>query len=141
MDRSKTKPAKKVQWRKQPKPFCQNPSPRFAQQTQLRVVGCCLSFATSLSSIAFGIRFSNLTHRGIITNGPYRYTRHPAYISKNLSWWLIAIPFIVVNDNDTASQQACLMLFGMNAIYYMRAKNRRKAFGLGRYLPTVCTSH
>jgi protein-S-isoprenylcysteine O-methyltransferase Ste14 len=80
----------------------------------------------SLSSIAFGIRFSNLTHRGIITNGPYRYSKHPAYISKNLSWWLIAIPFIVVNDNYTASLQACLMLLGVNAIYYMRAKTEER---------------
>jgi len=83
----------------------------------------------SLSSIAFGIRFSNLTHRGIITNGPYRYTKHPAYISKNLSWWLIAIPFIVVNDNYLASLQACIMLLGVNAIYYMRAKTEERHLG------------
>ena len=80
----------------------------------------------SLSSIAFGIRFSNLTHRGIITNGPYRYSKHPAYISKNLSWWLIAIPFIFVNNNYTASLQACLMLLGVNIIYYIRAKTEER---------------
>lgn len=84
----------------------------------------------SLSSVAFGIRFSNLTHRGIITNGPYRYTKHPAYISKNLSWWLIAIPFIVVNDNYVASLQACLMLLGVNAIYYLRAKTEERHLSL-----------
>jgi hypothetical protein len=33
------------------------------------------------STIAFGARFSNLTHRGIITNGPYRYSKHPAYLA------------------------------------------------------------
>ena len=84
----------------------------------------------SLSSVAFGIRFSNLTHRGIITNGPYRYSKHPAYISKNLSWWLIAIPFIVVNDDYLASLQACVMLLGVNAIYYMRAKTEERHLGL-----------
>src|SRR5260370_11352081 len=47
-----------------------------------------------LATIAFGMRFSNLTHRGILTNGPYRFSKHPAYISKNLSWWLISVPFV-----------------------------------------------
>src|SRR5258708_15442670 len=45
-----------------------------------------------LATVAFGVRFSNLTHRGILTHGPYRYTKHPAYVSKNLSWWLAAAP-------------------------------------------------
>ena len=45
------------------------------------------------ATIAFGARFSNLTHRGIITAGPYRFTKHPAYLAKNLSWWLITLPF------------------------------------------------
>ncbi|MEP6870011.1 MAG: protein-S-isoprenylcysteine methyltransferase, partial [Novosphingobium sp.] len=31
------------------------------------------------ATVAFGIRFSNLTYRGVLTNGPYRFTRHPAY--------------------------------------------------------------
>src|SRR5699024_9622487 len=31
------------------------------------------------ASASFGLRFSNLTHRGILTNGPYRFTKHPAY--------------------------------------------------------------
>src|SRR5208282_5890272 len=52
----------------------------------------------ALSTVAFGLRFSNLTHRGIITSGPYRFTKHPAYLSKNLSWWLISVPFVVAND-------------------------------------------
>jgi len=46
-----------------------------------------------LATVAFGIRFSNLTHRGILTNGPYRFTKHPAYVSKNLSWWMVSVPF------------------------------------------------
>jgi len=80
----------------------------------------------SLSSVAFGIRFSNLTHRGIITNGPYRYSKHPAYLSKNLSWWLIAIPFISTSNDMTTIIQSCLMLLGLNAIYYMRAKTEER---------------
>ncbi len=80
----------------------------------------------SLSSVAFGIRFSNLTHRGIITNGPYRYTKHPAYLSKNLSWWLIAIPFISTSGNITTILQSCLMLMTLNMVYYLRAKTEER---------------
>ncbi|MGY3611445.1 hypothetical protein ACWGRJ_47265, partial [Bradyrhizobium sp. Lot11] len=40
------------------------------------------------ATVAFGPRFSNLTHRGIITTGPYRFLKHPAYVSKNIAWWL-----------------------------------------------------
>jgi protein-S-isoprenylcysteine O-methyltransferase Ste14 len=29
------------------------------------------------ATVAFGLRWSNLTHRGIITDGPYRWTKHP----------------------------------------------------------------
>lgn len=39
------------------------------------------------ATLAFGLRFSNLTNRGIIDHGPYRYVRHPAYISKSIAWW------------------------------------------------------
>lgn len=75
----------------------------------------------SLSSVAFGIRFSNLTHRGVITSGPYRLTKHPAYLSKNLSWWLIAVPFIATPNNWLDAVQACCMLIGLNLIYLARA--------------------
>ena len=37
------------------------------------------------ATMAFGLRFSNLTHRGILTHGPYAFTKHPAYMSKNAS--------------------------------------------------------
>lgn len=72
------------------------------------------------ATIAFGIRFSNLTHRGIITNGPYRFIKHPAYVSKNLSWWLIAVPFVPTSDVIDAARM-CLMLLVVNFIYYLRA--------------------
>jgi len=47
------------------------------------------------ASIALGTKASNLTNRGIVSSGPYKYIRHPAYASKNLSWWIMGIPFII----------------------------------------------
>ncbi len=46
------------------------------------------------ASLALGFKASNLTNRGIVAKGPYKYVRHPAYASKNLSWWIMGIPFI-----------------------------------------------
>jgi hypothetical protein len=82
-----------------------------------------MSLIYSLATVAFGYRFSNLTYRGLITGGPYRYTKHPAYIFKNLSWWLISVPFIT-HDNIGAEEalRNCLLLFGVNVIYFIRAR-------------------
>jgi protein-S-isoprenylcysteine O-methyltransferase Ste14 len=44
------------------------------------------------ATLALGTKSSNLTNRGIVSRGPYKYIRHPAYISKNLAWWLTTIP-------------------------------------------------
>ena len=44
------------------------------------------------ATVAFGFRFSNLTNRGIVSRGPYRFVRHPAYLCKCMAWWLEHIP-------------------------------------------------
>jgi protein-S-isoprenylcysteine O-methyltransferase Ste14 len=77
------------------------------------------------ATISFGCRFSNLTHRGIITNGPYRFTKHPAYISKNLSWWLVSVPFLAFPDVFEATRH-CVMLLMLNGIYFIRARTEEK---------------
>lgn len=78
-----------------------------------------------LSSIAFGLRFSNLTYRGLIDRGPYRYLKHPAYVSKNIYWWLYTVPLVGVHSaGDIAAN-----LGGMSAIsliYYLRAKTEER---------------
>jgi protein-S-isoprenylcysteine O-methyltransferase Ste14 len=80
----------------------------------------------SLATVAFGLRFSNLTHRGILTNGPYRWTKHPAYVTKNLSWWLTALPFVAFDGNAWGAVKRCLMLLVVNFIYFMRAKTEER---------------
>ena len=77
------------------------------------------------STMTFGLRFSNLTHRGILTNGPYRFCKHPAYVSKNISWWLIAVPFIA-DGSALDVVRDCMLLLGVNAIYYLRARTEER---------------
>lgn len=84
-----------------------------------------LAVTYAWATVAFGIRFSNLTHRGIITTGPFRYAKHPAYLSKNVMWWLMSVPFLS-NLGTAAAFQSCILLIGVNAVYYARAKTEEK---------------
>jgi len=54
------------------------------------------------ASIALNLKASNLTHRGIVSRGPYRYIRHPAYAAKNLAWWLGALPALIAAWNHSS---------------------------------------
>jgi isoprenylcysteine carboxyl methyltransferase (ICMT) family protein YpbQ len=87
-----------------------------------------LGFVYVWATIAFGVRFSNLTHRGIITSGPYRFTKHPAYIAKNLSWWMISVPFLQSSGVADALRLSLLLLC-VNLIYYARAKTEERHLG------------
>jgi len=84
-----------------------------------------LVFLTAIyawATFAFGIRFSNLTYRGVLTNGPYRFTRHPAYLSKNLFWWCSTLPFLVTNGSIADMVRNTAMLAAVGGIYYWRAR-------------------
>jgi protein-S-isoprenylcysteine O-methyltransferase Ste14 len=72
--------------------------------------------------VAFGLRFSNLTYRGVLTNGPYRFTKHPAYLAKNTFWWLESLPFLVVSHSFTDMVRNAFFLACVSAIYFWRAK-------------------
>ncbi|MEP6785356.1 MAG: isoprenylcysteine carboxylmethyltransferase family protein [Sphingomonadales bacterium] len=73
------------------------------------------------ATIAFGIRFSNLTHRGILTHGPYSWMRHPAYVSKNLFWWLSTIPFLVNTNSVKDAIRNTVIMAAVSGVYYWRA--------------------
>lgn len=78
------------------------------------------------ATVAFGIRFSNLTYRGVITNGPYRFTRHPAYLSKNLFWWSATLPFLVTTGSAVDAIRNTAILGLVSAVYYWRARTEEK---------------
>ncbi|MBO9713074.1 isoprenylcysteine carboxylmethyltransferase family protein [Sphingomonas sp.] len=95
----------------------------------LAVLGAVLVALTGIyawATMAFGIRFSNLTNRGVLTNGPYAWSRHPAYLSKNLFWWLSTIPMLATTGSwiDAARNTAIMAL--VSGVYYWRAKTEER---------------
>ncbi len=93
-----------------------------------QVWGCTILLLFSIyvwSSLNFGCRFSNLTHRGILTNGPYRWTKHPAYISKCIAWWLISLPFLV-SESGADSLRRSLLLLILTGVYFLRARTEER---------------
>lgn len=74
------------------------------------------------ATIAFGLRFSNLTDRGILTHGPYAYSKHPAYLSKNLFWWIAGLPVLVTTGNPVDAIRNTALLAAVSGVYYWRAK-------------------
>jgi protein-S-isoprenylcysteine O-methyltransferase Ste14 len=78
------------------------------------------------ATVAFGLRFSNLTHRGILTHGPYAWTKHPAYWSKNAFWWLSTLPFLVTTDNWHDAVRNTAILAMVSGVYWWRAKTEEK---------------
>lgn len=78
----------------------------------------------SLTAARMGLRFSNLTYRGLACDFPYNISKHPSYISKNITWWMISIPFIAVDFR--AGLANCLALLGVNLIYFARARHEER---------------
>ncbi|MBX5213366.1 MULTISPECIES: isoprenylcysteine carboxylmethyltransferase family protein [unclassified Rhizobium] len=81
------------------------------------------------ATIAFGPRFSNLTHRGIITSGPYRFIKHPAYVSKNIALWLFAAPSFIASGFAEGLARAGMLAI-VTLIYIMRARAEERMLSL-----------
>ncbi|MCC6556452.1 MAG: hypothetical protein IT372_26120 [Polyangiaceae bacterium] len=85
------------------------------------------------ATVAFGLHFSNLTHRGIITTGPYSIVRHPAYAAKNFAWWCVMFPYAVADaiSKESPGQLAMstLGLLAMSGLYYLRAITEERHLG------------
>ena len=87
------------------------------------ILSCELLYAAG--TVALGIRFSNLTYRGLVSSGPYSFTKHPAYVFKNLSFWLIYLPFVPF-FGWTKAIQGCTLLLLNNGVYYLRARTEER---------------
>lgn len=105
--------------------FAAHPALLWIDGTALVVLTAVYAWAT----VAFGIRFSNLTHRGIMTHGPYRWTKHPAYWSKNLFWWGSTLPFLATTGSWIDALRNTAILGVVSAIYWWRAKEEERHLG------------
>lgn len=95
----------------------------------LALTGAALVLLTAIyawATVAFGLRFSNLTDRGILTHGPYAFTKHPAYLSKNLYWWVGSVPFLVTSGDPVEAARNTALLAVVTGVYYWRAKTEEK---------------
>lgn len=64
------------------------------------------------ASVALGFKASNLTNRGIVATGPYRFSRHPAYTAKLLIWF---IQFLVFGQLTLGLYIAFVIVYGLRA--------------------------
>jgi protein-S-isoprenylcysteine O-methyltransferase Ste14 len=79
----------------------------------MRVIILILFGIYTWASVALGPKASNLTNRGVIDYGPYKYVRHPAYFGKTMVWFLTALP--------AATFFAILSTLGVMFLYFLRA--------------------
>lgn len=77
----------------------------------------CLWALFVWASVSLGFKASNLTNRGIVRSGPYRYVRHPAYTAKLMIWILQGVFF---------AHFGIFILFGFIVIYVLRAWTEEK---------------
>lgn len=75
------------------------------------------------ASVALGFKASNLTHRGVVTRGPYRFIRHPAYACKNAAWWIGSLPLVAAAFERSwfSGLQVVASVAGWTMIYILRA--------------------
>lgn len=81
----------------------------------LTAASCCVMVLWGVfawASVSLGFKASNLTNRGIVSSGPYRYCRHPAYAAK-LGIWVIETLFF--------GTYGVGLFLGFALIYVMRA--------------------
>jgi hypothetical protein len=100
--------------------------PKFDDQTvhiALNLVLLTLLALYASASVALGLKASNLTHRGIVARGPYAVIRHPAYVCKNLSWWIASVPLVTTEFNQSLIRGAMAVgsVIAWSLLYVLRA--------------------
>lgn len=100
-------------------PQFDNPDMHFVLNVALLVLMAIYASA----SVALGLKASNLTHRGIICRGPYRFVRHPAYTCKNMAWWIGSLPVVLAAFQKSvgAGIVAIGSVAAWTALYALRA--------------------
>jgi protein-S-isoprenylcysteine O-methyltransferase Ste14 len=108
------------EWQSTDFPQFQGDAIHFAANISLLVLMAIYSWA----SVALGFKASNLTNRGIVARWPYSMVRHPAYVAKNLAWWIGAMPTLYVLWSLNNMRGLCYALLSLSCwslIYALRA--------------------
>lgn len=71
------------------------------------------------ATVCFGLRFSNLSNRGIITTGPYRLMKHPAYFAHVANAWIIC--FLLPGTGLELGLAQWLVPIAFTIVYRLRA--------------------
>jgi protein-S-isoprenylcysteine O-methyltransferase Ste14 len=100
--------------------------PQFGNTTTHIVMNMLLLLLMTIyasASVAMGWKASNLTYRGMVTSGPYAVVRHPAYVCKNLAWWIGALPAIAAGFGASvwAGLLVIASVLATNMLYALRA--------------------
>jgi protein-S-isoprenylcysteine O-methyltransferase Ste14 len=100
--------------------------PQFSDATThivLNVVVLVLWGIYASASVSLGWKASNLTHRGIVARGPYAIVRHPAYMCKNMAWWIGSLPLVsaAFDASLLAGLQAFASVVAVTMLYALRA--------------------
>jgi len=100
--------------------------PRFDDPTAhlaLNLLLLALMAAYASASVFLGLKASNLTHRGIVSRGPYALVRHPAYACKNMAWWIGSAPLVSLAFSQSllAGLAALASVVGWSLLYVLRA--------------------
>lgn len=80
------------------------------------------------ASVCFGMRFSNLSNRGVVTAGPYRLMKHPAYFAHVANAWLIAGVLMPAAGIDLGLSQ-WLVPLAFTLLYWARARTEEMHLG------------
>jgi protein-S-isoprenylcysteine O-methyltransferase Ste14 len=75
------------------------------------------------ASVSLGFKCCNLCNRGVVATGLYGVVRHPAYVLKNLAWWVAAVPVLVIlfRQSFALGAYGALSLAAWTCIYAARA--------------------
>jgi isoprenylcysteine carboxyl methyltransferase (ICMT) family protein YpbQ len=78
-----------------------------------------------LADICLGMRFSYLTHRGIVTGGMYRFSKHPSYVMVVVQYALIYFPLFSFQKSEDI-YKGFVALAGLALVYYLRARTEER---------------
>ncbi|NBO18321.1 MAG: hypothetical protein EBV03_03675 [Proteobacteria bacterium] len=73
-----------------------------------------------MADISLGARFSYLQHRGIVTRGMYRFSKHPSYVLTWVQFLLIYFPLFAFQETEDI-YKAFIALAGLGLMYWLRA--------------------